>query len=1391
MGAGSFGVTFLQDQTPSEVIDTIQEWGHIVVTPQEMNPALFDDNAILASARYTGIVLSKTLEEGVVTVSGSGLQLYLGDDRGKGMVISEDKNVGNLRSYTNLPLSSVLFQSSTPYGIMRNQVGNLQAITQGTIYDGSSTYTGSHFVETSLHALKHICEDLGYEFRVNQDATIDAGPASNLFTGVNTDPTTVVVKTGYGDDPTYQGLSPTGARSEFNATDYVTKVDFIAEIGAFNDPTDFEGEASKTSSNIPYYDIHGNKLSRTGLVSVPDMDGVKLDDQAALMLTELSRIKKVLNLDLEQYEVTGDLKVGDFIFAFDPFIGFSDNATDAAAESRDMYEISFRGQQINPIKVRVVGLSFPIATGMGVYFRKFDGTNVTYTDLTPYVSFESGDTQVELGDVLRDISDDLRFNEYSIAARTASAKSIPDLPSTPTLQSGTYLDGTGESKGFIRIVFSKPSNIDGSNITDGSHYRVRYRISDGLSTSGGTSANEYTFKDFPFTGSSTESLVISDLTVGKAYRVGVSTVDTSGFRKKDDYTASGVDVYTDTPSVNANFTTNAIIEIDRDGQAPSKPKQAQSIAAGPLRVQLTHYLGKEGTDGSGNPFGDFTLEGDVDHLDIHAVTQSGNTASFTTNTANKIGEIRVTSGNILQQIPVIGTMELEDSQDYYFRIVAVDKSGNASNPSDGQAALANLIAEANITDATITTAKIGDAAITNAKIADATITTAKISDLSADKITSGTITGGEITVGTSTNTNGFIKSQNYSSGSAGWIIKPDGSAEFQNATIRGSLDAGDITSGTLSVNRLDLTQILTVGEAAGDVNSGSTTIDGDNITTGTITSTQISANTITTNELNFTPFADGDDLTAGTLGGISINAANIQANYSAGSAGFLIESDGDAFFNSVTVNNPIITIGKVTSGTPSAASSTSLKLGDALLFSRDEGSTGNHLFSTKPFVVMADGSEDNPSLTIQGDYQKMGFFLESSTDFGGFDSFKASNGNDDIFSFSSSSTDFSVLGDLNLSAALKAGGQSGSSGQVLQSTGSGVQWANAGGSHADSDHTSFATTTSLNNHTGSTSAHGYSPISINGLTMQHGYGIDIIGTGDISVSAYNSGGYKVEINHDDSDHSFSSSNVSVSAGAVTSNAGYFLRTLSASNNVITYNRSDFGSGLKINSQRPSSNNNSSVGISTIEYNEMHSRNGNFTFVYGANLGSSSQEIKTDITDLDLGLNFINDLTPKKYKYVGQVKENDDKYGFGFIAEDIEQVLVDNSETDSKLFVEGKDDYSSYGRCAHELTCTCEDEDCCSYPTETYNADTGEHTSTEGCMFDAKCVQPCCTDTAGATIDGVNYIHATEAECEEEFIVSQKYPSLKYDELIAPLVKAVQELSTKVDSLTARIEVLEG
>ena len=94
------------------------------------------------------------------------------------------------------------------------------------------------------------------------------------------------------------------------------------------------------------------------------------------------------------------------------------------------------------------------------------------------------------------------------------------------------------------------------------------------------------------------------------------------------------------------------------------------------------------------------------------------------------------------------------------------------------------------------------------------------------------------------------------------------------------------------------------------------------------------------------------------------------------------------------INNPSIELATNTgTSAPTAASSSALKIGTSTLFERS-----NKLFSSKPFVVFPDGDEDNPSLTISGDYDEMGFFVSNSTDFGGFSTFSASNGDDDIFS---------------------------------------------------------------------------------------------------------------------------------------------------------------------------------------------------------------------------------------------------------------------------------------------------------------------------------------------------------------------------------------------------------
>lgn len=95
----------------------------------------------------------------------------------------------------------------------------------------------------------------------------------------------------------------------------------------------------------------------------------------------------------------------------------------------------------------------------------------------------------------------------------------------------------------------------------------------------------------------------------------------------------------------------------------------------------------------------------------------------------------------------------------------------------------------------IVTAKIGDLAVDTAKLAQLAVTEAKIADGSVTNLKIGN----------------YIQSTGYVPGSAGWIINKDGTAEFNNATFRGGILAGNITS----------TAGLTVG-AGGSIKGGAT-----------------------------------------------------------------------------------------------------------------------------------------------------------------------------------------------------------------------------------------------------------------------------------------------------------------------------------------------------------------------------------------------------------------------------------------------------------------------------------------------------------------------------------------------------------------------------------------
>lgn len=151
-----------------------------------------------------------------------------------------------------------------------------------------------------------------------------------------------------------------------------------------------------------------------------------------------------------------------------------------------------------------------------------------------------------------------------------------------------------------------------------------------------------------------------------------------------------------------------------------------------------------------------------------------------------------------------------------------------------------------IASATITGDRIGNLTITGGNIANATIDNTKIINLTADKIDSGTITSDIIYLSSSA---AAIQSAGFVSGSSGFRIRGDGSAEFQNVVVRGSLNAADLATGYIPSGRYQTDTI-----SAGPVLSGALH-RGAGQTTGSVSVPYLTNTTITASSGSYGPLS--------------------------------------------------------------------------------------------------------------------------------------------------------------------------------------------------------------------------------------------------------------------------------------------------------------------------------------------------------------------------------------------------------------------------------------------------------------------------------------------------------------------------------------------------------
>ena len=704
----------------------------------------------------------------------------------------------------------------------------------------AKTYTGDHYLESAYKALKTVSTYLGSEFRMNNDGTLDVGPASSIFTGhENNEPEAIIVRRLSGQDPEIKGYEGYDLTTEFNAEDYVSRIELIASN--YGKEVNL-GQADQ--KDIPYKDLFGNPLERIQLISENEIPESMRDIRAEAYLNEYNKIDRTLNVGLVDYDISGDINVGDIIYVYDPEVGFEDTQADATLENRDKFEIAYQGQILNPVKIRVMGLSFPITTGMGVYYRDKDGD---YTDITDYVNFEVGSTQIEVGSTTPNINQDLRGSASVIGINSSNELTVPDAPTSLAAATGTYQDGSGRPFAFARLTWNEPTNTNGTRITDGNMYRVRYRqVTDvdgnNLIDSNDNQVTDYEYLTVEF---GTQAVVIKGLGPSNTYEFGVACIDNSGY--------------------SGGFAVLTATQMPVDATVPPQPTPLSgtfgSLSSNAARVQVSHKLGAA-KDLDGNVINsptNFTLPRDIDHLNVYR----GLTSSFTISAAGLVGELQARASHIDHQIETVGSFPVDTSGAAFYRVTAVDVAGNESDPSDA----------VEVTEELIGTQYVENGFITNAKIGDAQITDAKVSDLSAGKITAGTISGEEIIIDTDSATDplnpvlGTIRSSNYVTNTSGWIIKSDGSVEFETGTFRGDLDAA---GGTFSGNL----------NAAGGTFSGNLSAVGGTFT-GTLSGVDgsftgnISANQVTADTLNLNRIPSGIQAKIDQAG---IDAAKIASN---------------------------------------------------------------------------------------------------------------------------------------------------------------------------------------------------------------------------------------------------------------------------------------------------------------------------------------------------------------------------------------------------------------------------------------------------------------------------------------------------------------------------------
>lgn len=658
-GLGSWSLT-LKSDTPVKIRNILKYLGHIVVHTGPINPAV-DRDALLKSSRYTGVLREKS-DGDQITIGGSGMAYWLGDEDNKGEVLETSQTF-------NAPFHTVM-AALLPDSVVAGTMNNIGSDFVGTIPAFMSPRQALNYVATTKNA----------EWRVNGDASVDVGLEAHLYVVGDADIDCLVERRGRGVDIKMKSFRG-NLKTDQHLRDFTTRTVLLAN--GDGDAVAI-GSADIAGGLNPYKDLLGNTVKLTRIISESTTSDGNADARAQLQLNRFSGTSDALTLNTSDFDVKGTVSVGDYAWVYDPDTGVVDLAK----------EVIFRGQRYNPMKLRITELSWPVTSNHSVAYRDPDGV---WYDLTKYFETETSDTNIVVGGYSRALGNSGADGGVG-GSRPIPNTSVPNAPTwnTPFSQSVYQSPVNGETKAQTELKWFRPTNTDGSTIVDGSHFEIRYRTASTpifpsthaqmasfthAQLAAGTHQQPITYTPGAYQYQSVPwdqlSFLLQELVANMPYEAEIRAVDTGN------------------PPNSGAWSALTSWQTSGDTLPPATPAPPV-IAAGRISVQVKHTLGR--SDG-----GTFNLDADLHHLEVHGEYEP----LFTPSSATLLGKVIANNGMIVSQVAAVGSVPIESIAPVYFKVIAVDNDGNKSPASSAVQSTALLIDDAHISDLTVSKVTAG------------------------------------------------------------------------------------------------------------------------------------------------------------------------------------------------------------------------------------------------------------------------------------------------------------------------------------------------------------------------------------------------------------------------------------------------------------------------------------------------------------------------------------------------------------------------------------------------------------------------------------------------------------------------------------------------------------